>query len=39
VAIAAELPPPDSPQVYQLICLLPGPAAGTKSTLRSTRLL
>ena len=28
-----------SPQVYQLICLLLGPAAGTKGTLRSTRLL
>ncbi len=28
-----------SPQVYQVICLLPGPAAGTNGTLRSTRLL
>ena len=28
-----------SPQVYQVICLLSGPAAGTKGTLRSTRLL
>ena len=28
-----------SPHVYHIICLLCGPAAGTKGTLRSTRLL